>query len=75
MLVIALIENKAVIRKILSHLGQWVPEARAGKGPGPLTPDQPEASAQILTYHPVPDIASFRYARTALFVAQRAPSE
>jgi len=57
MRVIALIEDKAVIRKILTHLGLWVPRTAAGRGPGPPAPDPPEASAQILTYHPVPYIA------------------
>jgi len=50
MRVIALIEDKAVIRKILSHLGLWEPKVEAGRSPGP-------PAAQILTYHPVPDIA------------------
>jgi hypothetical protein len=57
MRVIALIDDKAVIRKILVHLGLCVPEPRAGWGPGPPAPDPPEASEQVLTYHPVPDIA------------------
>jgi hypothetical protein len=57
MRVIALIEDKAVIRKILTHLGLWVPRTAAGRGPGPPAPDPPEASALILTYHAVPDIA------------------
>ena len=54
MRVIALIEDKAVIRKILTHLGLWLPQT---KGPGPPTPDPPGPSAPILTCHPVPDIA------------------
>ena len=57
MRVIALIDDKAVIRKILTHLGLWAPQIPAGKGPGPPAPDSPEAPAPILTYHPVPDIA------------------
>ena len=57
MRVIALIEDKAVIRKILSHLGLWVPQAPAGRGPGPPAADPPGPAAHILTYHPVPDIA------------------
>ena len=57
MRVIALIDDKAVIRKILSHLGLWVPQIAAGRGPGPPAPDPPRPAAQILTYHPVPDIA------------------
>jgi len=57
MRVIALIDDKAVIRKILSHLGLWVPRIAAPRGTGPPAPDPPEASVKILTYHPVPDIA------------------
>ena len=58
MRVIALIDDKAVIRKILTHLGLWTPQTVAGKGyPGPPAPDPPRAPAPILTYHPVPDIA------------------
>ena len=57
MRVIALIDDKVVIRNILTHLGLWVPEARAGRRPGPRVPDSPELAAQILTYHSVPDIA------------------
>lgn len=57
MRVIALIDDKAVIRKILTHLGLWAPPTAAGRGPGPSTPDPPKLVAPILTYHPVPDIA------------------
>ena len=57
MRVIALIDDKAVIRRILTHLGLWAPQVEAQRGPGPPAPDPPEASAPILTYHPVPDIA------------------
>lgn len=57
MRVIALIDDKAVIRKILTHLGLWTPQMAVGKGPGPPAPDPPEPVAPILTYHPVPDIA------------------
>ena len=57
MRVIALIDDKAVSRKILTHLGLWVPQTAAGSGPGPPAPDPPRAPAPILTYHPVPDIA------------------
>ena len=54
---IALIDDKAVIRKILTHLGLWAPQDKEGRGPGPLAADPPASPAQILTYHPVPDIA------------------
>jgi hypothetical protein len=57
MRVIALIDDKAVIRKILTHLGMWVPQIAAGRGPGPPAPVPPGPDAQILTYRPVPDIA------------------
>jgi hypothetical protein len=57
MRVIALIEDKVVIRKILTHLGLWVPRVEAARGPGPPAPDPPRPAAQILTYHPVPDTA------------------
>ena len=49
--------DTAVIRRILTHLGLWAPQVEAQRGPGPPAPDPPEASAPILTYHPVPDIA------------------
>jgi hypothetical protein len=57
MRVIALFDDKAVIRKILTHLGVWAPQTAAGSGPGPPAPDPPNPAAHILTYHPVPDIA------------------
>jgi len=57
MRVIALTEDRAVIRKILTHLGLWAPQQAVGSGPGPPASAAPQASAQILTYHPVPDIA------------------
>jgi len=51
MRVIALIEDPAVIERILSWLGLW--ESRQAVGPSPPTgpPNLP------LSYHPVPDIA------------------
>ena len=57
MRVIALIDDAAVVRMILTHLGLWAPPAAAGRGPGPPAADPPRPAAQILTYHPVPDIA------------------
>ena len=57
MRVIAHIDDKAVICKILTHLGLWVPQLAARWGPGPPAPDSREPVAPILTYHPVPDIA------------------
>ena len=59
--VIALIDDAAIIRRILEHLGRWAPrQARKnqrapppdGKGIDGLKP-----TAQEWTYHPVPDIA------------------
>ena len=57
MRVIALIDDTAVVRRILTHLGLWAPQVEAQRGPGPPAPDPPQASVPILTYHPVPDIA------------------
>ena len=47
MRVIALIEDKAVIRKILTHLGLWVPRVEAGRDldhPPRIRPGQPRKS-------------------------------
>jgi hypothetical protein len=57
MRVIALIDDKAVIRKILSHLGLWAPQQAPRMQTGPPAHDPPEQSTPVLTYHPVPDIA------------------
>jgi hypothetical protein len=51
MRVIALIEDHAVIERILSWLGLWDPLPACGPSP----PD--ERAPPALTYHPVPDIA------------------
>ncbi len=51
MRVIALIENPAVIERILSWLGLWAPRQPGGPSPPAGYPGLP------LTYHPVPDIA------------------
>lgn len=72
MRVIALIEDKAVIRKILTHLGLWVPQTTAGSGPAPPAADPPRPAAPILTYHPVPDIACIRCARGGFALRQAA---
>jgi len=59
--VIALIDDIAVIRRILEYLGCWAPrEARPNtRGPPADAPasDRPKLPARELTYHPVPDIA------------------
>jgi len=57
MRVIALIDDAAVIRKILGHLGLWAPQQARRREPGRPTPDPPGPSKDVLTYHPVPDIA------------------
>ncbi len=56
MRVIALIEDPAVVRRILQHLGRWVPEP-AGPGPPAPAPEWPANALIPLTYHPLPDIA------------------
>jgi len=51
MRVIALIEDPAVIERILTWLGLWEPRQPGGPSPPAERPSPP------LTYHPVPDIA------------------
>ena len=51
MRVIALIEDPAVIERILSWLGLWQPLPDGGPSPPAKRGSLP------LTYHPVPDIA------------------
>jgi hypothetical protein len=51
MRVIALIEDPAVIERILSWLGLWEPSRASGPSPPAERPSPP------LTFHPVPDIA------------------
>ena len=57
MRVIALIEDPAVIRRILEHLGRWAPQVPQ-RSP-PLGPEAwPAYAASLpLTYHPVLDVA------------------
>ena len=56
MRVIALIEDPAVIRRILEHLGLWAPIATERSPPlGPAS--WPRYANLPLTYHAVPDIA------------------
>ena len=57
MRVIALIDDKAVIRKILRHLGLWAPQQTPRTQIGPPAHDPPGQFTPVLTYHPVPDIA------------------
>ena len=56
MRVIALIDDPAVVRRILEHLGRWAPEP-AERGPPVQAPDWPQNAVIPITYHPVPDIA------------------
>ena len=56
MRVIALIDDPQVIRRILEHLGLWVPEAPE-RGPPRQAPEWPANALIPLTYHPLPDIA------------------
>jgi len=56
MRVIALIEDSAVVRAILTHLGLWQPQALERAPPVP--PEAwPEHANLALTFHPLPDIA------------------
>ena len=56
MRVIALIDDPTVVRRILEHLGRWVPEP-AERGPPAPAPKWPRNAVIPITYHPVPDIA------------------
>jgi hypothetical protein len=54
--VIALIEDPAVVRAILTHLGRWQPKA-VERAP-PVPPGAWPAHASLpLAYHPLPDVA------------------
>jgi Zn ribbon nucleic-acid-binding protein len=56
--VIALIDDAAVIRRILEHLGRWAPrEVQRNQRAPPRGGKGPKLPARELTYHPVPDIA------------------
>ena len=59
--VIALIDDAAVIRRILEHLGGWAPrQARQNQRAPPGDRERTEeskATVRARTYHPVPDIA------------------
>ena len=56
MRVIALIDDPAVVRPILEHLGGWAPEP-AERGPPSEASDWPRNAVIPITYHPVHDIA------------------
>jgi len=58
--VIALIDDAAVIRRILEHLGRWAPRQERQNQrapPGATGINWPKSPVRELTYHPVPDIA------------------
>ena len=59
--IIALINDVAVIRRILEHLGCWAPsETRRNQRAPPAEAkgmERSEPPVRELTYHPVPDIA------------------
>ena len=59
MRVIALIEDAAVIRRILEHLGLWAPRhlAQSARSPPVRQPNTDAPTPNTWTYHPVPDIA------------------
>lgn len=56
MRVIAPIEDPAVVRAILTHLGCWQPQALERAPPAPARA-WPEHTNLPLTYHAAPDIA------------------
>jgi len=57
MRVIALIEDPAVIRRILEHLALWAPRGMQRSAPSIGPEAWPVHASLPLTYHPVPDIA------------------
>ena len=56
MRVIALIDDPAVVHRILEHLERWAPEP-AARAPPAQALEWPANAVIPLTYHPVPDIA------------------
>ena len=55
MRVIALINDVGVVQRILKHLGLWVPRQNERTPPAGIEAALP--ADNVLTYHPVPDIA------------------
>ncbi|MSP98576.1 MAG: hypothetical protein EXR29_15435 [Betaproteobacteria bacterium] len=49
-------DGPGVVRRILEHLGRWVPEPTE-RGPPAQAPDWPRNAAIPITYRPVADIA------------------
>ena len=56
MRVLSLIDDAAVVRRILEHLERWAPEPAERDPPAPA-PDWPRNAVIPITYHPVPDLA------------------
>jgi len=56
MRLIAVIDEPAVIRRILKHLRLWNPHPKAPDHPA-RDPPWPAGTTSPLTYHPVPDLA------------------
>ncbi len=63
MKIIALIEDPAVIRRILTHLGLWRERKGNERGTAPLV--EPESDADLV-YESVDDLASCDYAQAGL---------
>lgn len=55
MRVIALINDADVVQRILKHLGLWAPQQNERAPPAGIEVVLP--ADNVLTYHPVPDIA------------------
>ena len=55
MRVIALINDAGVVQRILKHLGLWAP--RQNERAPPAATEAVLPAGNVLTYHPVPDIA------------------
>ena len=56
MRVIALINDACVVQRILKHLGLWAPRQNE-RAPPALDTELALPADNVLTYHPVPDIA------------------
>ena len=57
MKVIALIDGAHVIERILKHLALWAPQNERPPPHGRSQTGVTERASNVLTYHPVPDIA------------------
>lgn len=54
-ILIALINNASVVQRILKHLGLWAPRQNERAPPAGIEAALP--ADNVLSYHPVPDIA------------------